>query len=323
MVPLTIWTNVGLSGDDAAWLEESVKPHRLVRSSSATANNLVAGSGDPECQVADIAFGQPDPDDLLASSQIKWVHITSAGYTRYDRDDLKAAFASKGQIFTNSSSVYDDPCAQHVFAMMLMHARQMISTVESGQQASWNYDGLRPKERILLGDNILIVGYGAIARRLVELLKPFKVNIRGIRRKPSGQDEVPTYPIEELGGHVGWADHIVNILPLNDSTQLLFNGAMFANAKPGAAFYNIGRGDTVDQPSLIQALESGLLSAAYLDVTSPEPLPSDDPLWKAKNCFITPHVAGGMQNESRVLLEHFVANIKRFEKEEALRDKVF
>ncbi|HLO97487.1 MAG TPA: D-2-hydroxyacid dehydrogenase [Fimbriimonas sp.] len=323
MNPLKVWTNVSLSDSEAEWLASQIAPHRLIRSQSATANNLVAGTGDDQCRIADVAFGQPDPHDIFASSTLKWVHITSAGFTRYDRQDLKQNFVDNNRAFTNSSSVYDDPCAQHVFACMLMHARQMLTTHVSHQQSTWNYDGLRAKERILQNDNILIVGFGAIAKRLVELLAPFNVNIVGIRRKPLGDEGVPCFPIEEIDHHLAWADHIVNILPLNDSTQGFFNEAVLGRAKPGAVFYNIGRGDTVVQADLIAALSSNHLAAAYLDVTTPEPLPSSDPLWKAPNCFITPHVAGGMQEESSVLLTHFVENLKRFEQGQPLVDRVY
>lgn len=323
MTPLNVWTNVSLSDAEADWFQSQIAPHNLVRSQNATANNLVAGAGDDQCQVADVAFGQPDPDDIFASSTLKWVHITSAGFTRYDRQDLKQNFADNNRAFTNSSSVYDDPCAQHVFTCLLMHARQMLATHVSHQSATWNYEGLRSKERILQGDNILIVGYGAIAKRLVELLQPFQVNIVGIRRSPQGDEAVPCHSIEEIDQHLPWADHIINILPLNDSTQGFFDSTILSQSKQGAVFYNIGRGDTVVQEDLINALKSNHLAAAYLDVTSPEPLPVDDPLWKAPNCFITPHVAGGMQDESTVLLAHFVENLKRFEHGKPLKDRIY
>ena len=134
---------------------------------------------------------------------------------------------------------------------------------------------------------------------------------------------MPTFTIGELNTHLPWADHIVNILPANDSTNLLFDAAKFSLAKPGAVFYNIGRGDTVDQTALIEVLESGHLAAAYLDVTSPEPLPADHALWRAPNCHITPHIGGGLQHEEQALLDHFVANLKRLDTGEPLQDRVF
>ena len=92
--------------------------------------------------------------------------------------------------------------------------------------------------------------------------------------------------------------------------------------KPGAIFYNIGRGTTVDQTALLNALKSGRLSAAYLDVTDPEPLPKDHPLWSVPNCYITPHTAGGHAEEFERLATHFLNNLKRFEEGKALVDRV-
>jgi phosphoglycerate dehydrogenase-like enzyme len=92
--------------------------------------------------------------------------------------------------------------------------------------------------------------------------------------------------------------------------------------KPGAIFYNIGRGTTVDQAALAEALGSGRLSAAYLDVTDPEPLPPEHPLWTTPNCVITPHTAGGHSDEWDRLVDHFLANLRRHEAAEPLLDRV-
>jgi phosphoglycerate dehydrogenase-like enzyme len=92
--------------------------------------------------------------------------------------------------------------------------------------------------------------------------------------------------------------------------------------KPGAIFYNIGRGATVDQAALSDALHSGRLSAAWLDVTDPEPLPEDHPLLATPNCFITPHTAGGHVDEGRSIVKHFLENLGRFTRGEPLIDRV-
>lgn len=319
---LTIWTNHDLTEAQIDWLREHLAPNHLVISEGERVNNLSAGGQDNACVTADIAFGQPAVDDILASRDLKWVHITSAGYTRYDRSDLREALAANGILFTNSSSVYDDPCAQHVFSMILCHNRRLLHSAEQHAKGHWDYDSLRPIQRILGGEKVLIVGYGAIGARLTELLAPFGSEVRGVRRSIQGDEPVPTFTIDNLDEHLAWADHVVNILPASSSTAKLFDASRFAAIKPGAAFYNIGRGDTVDQDALISALESGHLSAAYLDVTSPEPLPYDHPLWQAPNCLITPHVAGGMQNEMDVLLRHFVDNFALFLDGLPLKDMV-
>jgi phosphoglycerate dehydrogenase-like enzyme len=318
---VNIWTNHDLEPAKMQWLREQLAPHTLVVA-KATGTNLSVASTDESCTAADIAFGQPAVDDLLAPNSLKWVHITSAGFTRYDRPDLRDTLAKNQTTFTNSSSVYDDPCAQHVFAMMLCHNRRLIQSQKSHEKQDWTYDTLRSTQRVLTDENVLIVGYGAIGVRLTDLLAPFGCNVRGIRRTPRGDEPVPTFAINELKQLLPWAHHVVNLLPAGPSTSKLFNAEMFNQMQPHAAFYNVGRGDTVDQEALISALNEGKIAAAYLDVTTPEPLPSDHPLWQAKNCLITPHVAGGMQNEMDTLVDHFLANFQRFLAEEPLYDVV-
>ena len=96
----------------------------------------------------------------------------------------------------------------------------------------------------------------------------------------------------------------------------------FAAVRPGAIFYNVGRGGTVDQHALLGALESGKLGAAYLDVTVPEPLPADHPLWTAPRCYITPHTAGGHSDEHERFVAHFIENLQRYTAGEPLLDRV-
>ena len=206
--------------------------------------------------------------------------------------------------------------------MMLCHNRRLLSSARNHASHNWAYNDLRSIQRVLSNENVLIVGFGAIGVRLTELLKPFECTVKGVRRTVRGDEPVPAFPITELESHLGWADHVVNLLPASTSTDKLFNAKKFDAMKPGTAFYNVGRGDTVDQEALIAALESGQVGAAYLDVTTPEPLPSDHPLWSAPNCLITPHVAGGMQNEMDVLVDHFLANFKRYVEGKPLEDVV-
>ena len=127
---------------------------------------------------------------------------------------------------------------------------------------------------------------------------------------------------EGLPAALAEADHVVNILPESAATKRFFDQARFARLKPGAVFYNIGRGATVDQDALLGALRSGRIGAAWLDVTDPEPLPDTHPLWAEPNCFITPHVAGGHTGEACTLVRHFLENLERFTQGEALVDRV-
>jgi phosphoglycerate dehydrogenase-like enzyme len=320
--PLTIWCNPQVSDNARALLIDGAKPHRLIFSPVAT-YNLDAGPADPTLLEADVAFGQPDPQTVMRAEKLRWIHLTSAGYARYDTPEFRAALAARGAILTNSSQVYAEPCAEHLFAFMLAHARQLMWTHEMQlTERSWKTEPLRVASRLLAGQTMLLLGYGAIARRLVELLEPLRMRITAVRRHPSVDDRVRTIREEALEQALAEADHIVNTLPEGAATSGFMNARRFAAAKPGAIFYNVGRGGTVDQEALLAALERGQLGAAYLDVTVPEPLPPDHPLWSAPHCYITPHTAGGHRDEHERFVQHFLENLKRFTAGEMLVDRV-
>jgi phosphoglycerate dehydrogenase-like enzyme len=323
--PLTIWCNRLFSPQLTLELEQRVSPHRIVWAIDRLESNLFPALRDVAItHQAQVAWGQPDLLDCTESQTLKWVQLTTAGYTRYDRDDFKSALKAKSVAFCNASGVYDEPCAQHVVAMMLALARQLPEAYLSQRtSAAWPYLPLRAASRIIgYQQRVLLVGYGAIARRVAELLKPFDLNIVAFRRTVRGDELVPTHPIAALDDHLPSADHIVNILPASSETKWMFNAARLSKCKPGAILYNIGRGDTVDQDALVNALTSGPLAHAYLDVTTPEPLPSTHPLWSLPNCYITPHTAGGTSDETHRQIEHFVDNLHRFAAGKPLRDRI-
>jgi phosphoglycerate dehydrogenase-like enzyme len=148
------------------------------------------------------------------------------------------------------------------------------------------------------------------------------MRIVAFRRRPRGDEGVPVVGKDQLAEALAHADHVVNILPDNADSAHFVSTDRLAEMKRGAVFYNIGRGATVDQPALIEALRSGQLGAAWLDVTDPEPLPADHPLMGAPNCFVTPHVAGGHRNETETLVRHFLENFRRYLDGSPLRDRI-
>lgn len=276
-----------------------------------------------ELASCDIAFGQPDRQIVIDSPSLRWVHLSSAGYTNYDNDVVRAALKKRGAILTNSSSVYDEPCAEHALAMMLAFARRLPQIWHDGTQQQWNTGPHRAKSFLLQDQTILFLGFGAIGRRLAQLLEPFEPALFAFRRHERGDEDAAIISLEQLETILGQADHVVNLLPESDSTRGFMTHDRFAQMAPGAFYYNIGRGATTDQEALLAALHSTYLGGAYLDVTTPEPLPPEHPLWRAPNCFITPHSAGGHNNEDWRLVMHFLENLQRFENGETLNDVVF
>ncbi len=320
---LTIWCNAQFSNPALAILQKGVESHRQVFSSQLSSSNLAAGAPDPTLAEADIAFGQPDPSSALQSPKLRWIQLTTAGYTRYDTDTFREGATQRQIAVSNSSQVYAQPCAEHALAFMLAEARQLPQCLNAQAHRGWDSARHRANSRLLAGQEVLLLGFGAIGHRLAELLAPFGVRIRALRRKQIGETGGPeVISLEHLPEALQSADHVVNILPDNPATRGFLSAARFAETKPGVVVYNIGRGTTVDQTALLGALNSGQVRAAYLDVTDPEPLSADHPLWAAPNCYITPHTAGGFGAEEEALVQHFLANLQRFIGGQELLDRV-
>jgi phosphoglycerate dehydrogenase-like enzyme len=304
-----VWLNLDVTGEASNLFDQALRERRLERSA--------------RLEDSTIAFGQPDPGVVLAAPHLRWIHLSSAGYTRYDVDSFRAAMQARGTMVTTSSAVYADPCAQHVFAMMLAGARQLPESVVSQKSDhAWNQRARRIASSLLTGQRVVLLGFGAIGQRLAALLAPFAMEITALRRSAGHAAGVRLIQLSALDAALANADHVVDLLPENPSTIGFCGAARFAAMKRGARFYNIGRGPTVDQPALIAALTSGALGAAFLDVTTPEPLPADHPLWTAPNCWITPHSAGGHTNETERLVAHFLENLTRFTAGQSLQDRV-
>jgi phosphoglycerate dehydrogenase-like enzyme len=322
-MPLTIWCNAKFTDSATQRLVTGLAAHQLVWAAQRSASNLAAGTPDPALAEADIAFGQPDPAVCLASTRMRWAELTTAGYTRYDTPQFMDAFRARGAAFTCASGVFADPCAQHVLAFMLAFGRQLhASHLDQLGDHGWNHLPCRARSRLLTGQTVLLLGYGAIGRRLTELLAPFGMKIYALRRQARSEGSVHIVSEEQLTAVLPLADHVVNILPDNPSTQRYVNARRLACLKPGARFYNVGRGTTVDETALAEALRSGRLDAAGLDVFETEPLPPASPLWTVPNLYVTPHSAGGRHDQDEAIVAHFLANLAAFERSGTMTDRV-
>ena len=323
MPPLHVFCDAGFDKTTMDILREGIAPHVVLIPERPAESVLDEAQADPLLEKADIAFGQTSATAILEARKLRWLQVTSAGFTRYDSPDFRDAAAARGLVLTNSSTVFAEPCAEHVFSFMLAQSRRLISTIHSrgpGGAAWWN--DLREGCLCLRGQSVLILGYGAIARRLVELLAPLNMKITAMRRRSQGEEGVSIVSPPDLSEALAAADHVINILPANAESHQFVSAEKFQRMKSGVIFYNIGRGTTVDQNALAENLRTGHVGAAWLDVTDPEPLPESDPLWTAPRCFITPHLAGGHRNEQGSLVRHFLDNFQRFLRDEPLLDRV-
>lgn len=308
---LRIFANTALNQSALELLRRSIAPHELVVP-EAGGQSVLGFSAEPLEEI-DIVFGQPAPAQVIASKRLRWVHLTSAGYARYDTLELREAAKASGLLLTNSSSVYDEPCAEHLLAFIMAGARQLPRTLGVRcEHRSQEWKQWRAGCASLRGQSVVILGYGAIARRLAEMLAPLGMKLAALRRHPRGDETIPMISREQLPAALAGADHLVNILPENEETRHFLDAKRLQQIRHGAHLYNIGRGTTIDQEALAGALRSGQLAAAWLDVTEPEPLPVGHPLLELENCYITPHIGGGHANEFESLVKHFVRNFQRF-----------
>ena len=269
---------------------------------------------------ADAVMGWCTPA-LAAATDAIWIQVFSAGVERcLDVDGI----ASGSIVLTNMQKMSSPVIAEHMVAMILALARGLPQYAKAMPRGGWreNYGTIEGMQSIA-GKRLLVVGLGGIGTEIARRGAALGMRVSGTRRSSrEGPDFVEYVGLsDELMELAADADFIVNALPLTPATKGLFDAEFFAAAKRGAHFLNVGRGGTVDQDALVAALTSGQIAGAGLDVTDPEPLPADHPLWKFDNVIITPHVAGGGGNRERhkiLLLE----NLKRFVAGDALYNVV-
>jgi phosphoglycerate dehydrogenase-like enzyme len=196
----------------------------------------------------------------------------------------------KGVVVCRAVGVHDAPVADWVMAVILAMHRQLPEFIENQRRSAWiRTDGDESDAKDIEGQSVVIVGHGSIGQTLAARMEAFGMRVTGIAQHPR-EDALPTSALPDLLPH---ADVVVDLLPLTPATEKFVNRDFLARMKPGALFVNAGRGRTVDTEALLAALKAGRIRAA-LDVTDPEPLPSDHPLWHTPNTLITPHVGGNV-----------------------------
>lgn len=251
----------------------------------------------------DAIIGRCSNNLVNAAPHASWVQVTSAGVERCMTTER---IINGDVILSNMQKMSSPVIAEHVIAMTLALARrlpQFINGMESGQWLKWEGETANTMQSIG-GKKMLVVGLGGIGTEVARRAAALEMRVVGTRRSShEGPDFVEYVGLsDELFELAADADFIVNALPLTAETTGLFNAEFFAAAKPGAHFINVGRGKSVVTDALVAALKNGQIAGAALDVTDPQPLPADSPLWQMQNVIITPHVAGNGGNSIRHML---------------------
>lgn len=250
---------------------------------------------------------------VAASKTLAWVQLISAGY-----DGVSAAGWPPGVRFTHPGGALSGAVAEHAIALLLAVARQIDKAARAQLEKTWKRPYLAQATSIT-GATLAIVGFGSIGQRVAQLARGFDMTVIGVSRSGRPVDGAEVHPASELLQVLPRADAVICALPLSDDTRGMFDAKAFAACKPSAFFVNVGRGAVVDQAALTAALNSGGLAGAGLDVTDPEPLPPEDPLWAAPNLLITPHyAAAGDRDAAKRVAEALMDNLGRFRDGERL-----
>jgi phosphoglycerate dehydrogenase-like enzyme len=246
------------------------------------------------------------------------MQIVTAGY-----DNVTRLGAPKGTVITSVGDAFSPSVAVHGVTLMLALMRGVHRMAESKAQREWD-KGLPAHLAMPDGKTLVVLGYGSIGRECARLVAPFGMKVIGLNRTGAPDPlAAEVHRIEALHDVLPRADALIVAAPLNPGTLGIIGERALAVMKPSAVLVNVSRGKLVDTMALDSALRAGRIAGAGLDVTEPEPLPADHPLWAAPNVIISPHVAGaagtyGMERQ----IAGLIANLRRWMAGEAVEHVV-
>ena len=268
---------------------------------------VIAGGGQvvPLAEAEALVWAAPrDPEALRATlaeaPHLSWVQLPFAGIEQF------VDLLDDDRTWTCGKGVYAEPVAELALTLSLAGMRHV------GQYAKATEWG-KPHGRNLLGANVTILGGGGITESLLRLLQPFDCRVTVVRNRVAdmdGADEVlePDRYVDALAG----ADVVILALALTPDTEGMISRSELEQMLPHSWIVNVARGRHIVTDDLVWALENGVIGGAALDVTDPEPLPADHPLWTMPNCIITPHVGNTPEMAVPLLSERIAANVRRF-----------
>lgn len=306
---------------DNQWrrLEEAVRPDRMIVVDTSKPTEVLAA-----LQQAEVAILSGDLDDRhLRAPGLKWVHCDHAGLTQ----SAKPEVFETGLIVTGSAGRSGPALAEHALMFALMLCSRYPDFYEAQKRREWRRTADMHDLRALSGRTIGILGLGHTGQALALRAKAFNMRVLGYRRRdtvvPPGVDRVYSADrgdtIDEI---IEQSDVLALVLNLSDSTYRMIGREQIARMKPSAVIVNLSRGDVLDQEALIDALRHGRLAGAGLDVTVPEPLPADHPLWDTPNVLITPHFTASLPDKADRSLDVITENFRRYRAGEPMLNQI-
>lgn len=261
--------------------------------------------------------GGPLPRPL--PENIRWIQFVFSGVDRL----IDAGVMAPGKVrWANAAGVYGKPVAEIAMSLLLAQLHQhKVATLAGSFRVRHDIDA---RQGWLFADKtVAIIGAGGIARELIPMLRPFGVRIVAVNRSGREVAEADeTVAIAEADRVWSEADAFVLLMPLTGQTRGMVDADILARMKESAVVVNVGRGPLIVTDDLVEALRTGQIAGAAMDVTDPEPLPDDHPLWTMDNCTITPHIAATGRVAQKLIAPQIIANAAAFEAGERMPTEV-
>ena len=252
-------------------------------------------------------FGSVLSELWLDLTKVRWIHTLAAGVEFLPFDLLRRSDV----VVTNSRGLYADALAEFVVAAMLWFAKDLRRLVRNQDAGKWEpYTVQR-----LAGQTVGIIGFGGIGRAVADRATALGMTVLTVRRA----QEYGEATIEEV---IAQSDFVVMSVPFTPATYRLLTAERIALMKPSAVFINVGRGATVDEEALVEALRAGRIRGAALDVFAAEPLAQDHPLWQLENVLLSPHTADHTADSHLRAMQFFIENLRRFHAGDSLENVV-
>ena len=272
-----------------------------------------------QAQEANVIIGNVPREYLKDSPNLRWIQLNNAGTEGF----CDPGVLPEGTLLTNASGAYGMAISEHLIAMLFMIQKHLGVYRDQQKEHLW----IKQEPMLVTeGSTVLVLGLGDIGSTFARKMKAMGSYVIGVRRtlreKPDYVDEL--YTMDALSRLLPRADVVALSLPGYAATRGVIGKEELDRMKPGAVLLNVGRGTAVDTNALSDALYAGKLAGAGLDVTDPEPLPADHPIWDAPGALITPHVSGGyaLKPTLEKILAHSARNLERYEKGETLENRV-
>ena len=269
----------------------------------------------PQAEIGWLDLNEKEPmiEIARAATNLKWLNSIYAGLDFMPLDVLK----ERGVVVTNGVGINAITIAEYVVMLMLSHAKGYRDVVRAQDRHEWLRDS--PGKRELSGERVLLLGMGAIGSLIKTRLEAFDMTVVPVRRSGADGALRPGEWRQKLGEF----DWVVLAVPSTPETKHMIGALELAAMRPNGVLVNIARGDVVDQEALVSALREEKIEAALLDVTDPEPLPEDHPLWELGNAQVTMHLSGRAQTKMfQRSADRFIENLERWHKGEPVQPQL-